>query len=77
MTELQKRLFDLRDAQYAAFQSKLTPSVAPELFIGVRVPVLRQFAKGFLKSPAAPNFSTPSPTNTTMKICSTLCSFRK
>ena len=61
MTELQKRLFDLRDAQYAAFQSKLTPSVAPELFIGVRVPVLRQFAKGFFKEPGCAEFLNALP----------------
>ena len=61
MTELQKRLFDLRDAQYAAFQSKLTPSVTPELFIGVRVPVLRQFAKGFFKEPGCAEFLNTLP----------------
>ena len=49
MTDLQKRLFELRDEKYAAFQSKLTPGIAPELFIGVRVPVLRSFAKAYGK----------------------------
>ena len=39
----------MRDKQYAEFQSKLTPGVPPESVIGVRVPVLRKFAKEFAK----------------------------
>lgn len=50
MTDLQKRLFELRDAEYALFQAKLTPGIPLERFIGIRVPVLRSFAKGFIKS---------------------------
>ena len=49
MTPLQERLFAMRDEQYAAFQAKLTPGVPPESFIGIRVPVLRKFAKEFAK----------------------------
>ena len=37
----------MQDKQYAAFQSKLTPGVPPESFIGIRVPALRKFAKEF------------------------------
>ena len=48
-TPLQKRLFAMQDRQYAEFQSKLTPGVPPENIIGVRVPVLRKFAKEFAK----------------------------
>ena len=48
-TPLQKRLFAMQDRQYAEFQSKLTPGVPPESVIGVRVPVLRKFAKEFAK----------------------------
>ncbi len=61
MTELQKRLFELRDAEYAAFQSKLTPGISPELFIGVRVPVLRKFAKGFIKEQGCADFLSTLP----------------
>lgn len=39
----------MQDKQYAEFQSKLTPGVPPENIIGVRVPVLRKFAKEFEK----------------------------
>ena len=49
MTPLQERLFAMQDRQYAAFQAKLTPGVTLESFIGVRVPVLRKFAKEFAK----------------------------
>ena len=49
MTPLQERLFGLRDEKYAAFQSKLTPGIDEGLFIGVRVPELRKFAKNFIK----------------------------
>lgn len=42
---IQQKLFEMKDEKYAAFQAKLTPTVAPELFIGVRVPLLRKFAK--------------------------------
>ena len=56
MTPLQEKLFELRDEKYATFQSKLTPGVDPELFIGVRVPVLRKFAKNFIKKPECKEF---------------------
>ena len=49
MTSLQDRLFAIQDKQYAAFQAKLTPGVPMESFIGIRVPVLRKFAKEFTK----------------------------
>ena len=49
MTPLQERLFALQDKQYAAFQAKLTPGVPMDSFIGIRVPVLRKFAKEYAK----------------------------
>ncbi len=45
MKSIIESLFELRDEEYAKFQAKLTPSVAPELFIGVRVPDVRRLAK--------------------------------
>lgn len=50
VSDIQQHLFDLRDEQYAAFQAKLTPGIPAELFIGVRVPQLRCFAKELYKS---------------------------
>jgi len=44
-----EKLLELSDKEYAAFSSKLTPNLAPELFLGVRVPKLREYAKELLK----------------------------
>jgi len=51
MTALQTRLFEMQDKEYAAFQAKLTPGIPIESFIGVRVPLLRKFAKEYIKDP--------------------------
>ena len=56
MTSLQERLFAMQDKQYAAFQAKLTPGVPMESFIGIRVPVLRKFAKEFTKETECKEF---------------------
>ena len=40
-----RELFAQRDATYAAFQSKLMPTVEPSLVIGVRMPQVRVLAK--------------------------------
>ena len=45
-----EKLFLLRDEKYAEFQSRLTPGIPPELFIGVRVPELRALAKELIKT---------------------------
>lgn len=47
--EILKKLFELEDKEYAEFQSKLTPSVSKEKFIGVRVPLARNLAKEYIK----------------------------
>ena len=47
--EIQKKLFELQDIGYAEFQSKLTPTVPRETFIGVRVPEVRKLAKSYSK----------------------------
>ena len=46
----------MQDKQYAAFQAKLTPGVPVESFIGIRVPVLRKFAKEFTKETECKEF---------------------
>lgn len=48
--DIQKSLFDLQDREYAKFSAKLTPTIDPSKFIGVRVPLLRKFAKELYKS---------------------------
>lgn len=61
MKRITELLFELGDAKYAAFQSKLTPTVDKELFIGVRVPVLRKFAKELNDNPIASEFLSELP----------------
>ena len=75
MTLLQERLFAMQDKQYAAFHSKLTPGVPVESFIGIRVPVLRKFAKEFTKETNARNFFSSFLMNITMRTCFTVSSF--
>lgn len=45
MTKIQKRLFELEDAEYKKFQARLNPTVDEKTIIGVRVPKLRALAK--------------------------------
>ena len=46
---LQKELFALQDKEYRDFTAKLIPNVDKEKIIGIRVPILRKFAKEFYK----------------------------
>ena len=56
METIRALLWAHRDAAYAEFQAKLTPSVNRELFIGVRVPEVRALAKQLKNEPAAADF---------------------
>lgn len=56
MTNIQEKLFELRDKEYALFQAKLTPGIPKETFIGVRVPLLRKFAKEYIKTSESKDF---------------------
>lgn len=53
---VQDRLFELQDLKYRDFNSKLIPTVEPDLIIGVRTPVLRKFAKEFSKDSRCDGF---------------------
>ena len=75
MTSLQERLFAMQDKQYAAFQAKLTPGVPVDSFIGIRVPVLRKFAKSLQRRQDARNSFISFLMNTTMRTCFTVSSF--
>lgn len=54
-------LLALRDEDYRNFHMKLIPNVAPERIIGIRTPVLRNFAKEFAKSSEAGAFLASLP----------------
>ena len=45
MEEVQKQLFELQDMAYRDFHSRLMPDIDKETVIGIRVPVLRKYAK--------------------------------
>ncbi|MDO4459987.1 MAG: DNA alkylation repair protein [Clostridia bacterium] len=59
--DILEKLFSLRDEEYAAFQAKLTPTVAPEKFIGVRVPEVRRLAKEIYKEGKYQDFISALP----------------
>ena len=56
MKEVQEQLFALQDLKYRDFHSKLMPNISKENVIGIRVPVLRKFAKNFAKDPQLQDF---------------------
>ena len=47
--EIENSLRGMADEKNAAFQRKLTPGIAPERFLGTRVPALRAYAKKLAK----------------------------
>ncbi len=49
-THLQKQLFELQDITYRDFHSKLIPNIDKKRVIGIRVPVLRSFARQYAKT---------------------------
>ena len=61
MTEIQARLFALRDEEFRKFNSKLIPTVAPETVIGVRTPALRALAKELRGTETAARFMSVLP----------------
>ncbi len=54
-------LFRLQDKEYALLQSKLIPTVSHDRIIGVRTPVLRDFAKSLRKDPDVGGFLSHLP----------------
>lgn len=56
-----KRLFELQDLNYKEFHSKLMPTIEKERIIGIRIPVLRSFAKEISKTKEADEFINSLP----------------
>lgn len=61
MNEIQKQLFKMQDLEYKKFHSKLMPTVDEQKIIGIRIPMLRKFAKEFAKSCDAEGFIAELP----------------
>lgn len=53
MDKITKDLFKLRDLEYARFHSRLIPEIDSDRVIGVRTPILRQYAKDICKEKCA------------------------
>lgn len=47
--EIQKQLFGFQNLEYQSFHSKLIPNIDPGTIIGVRIPILRKYAKQLSK----------------------------
>lgn len=45
-----ENLFELQDLDYKNFQKKLMPTISADDIIGIRIPVLRKFAKEFART---------------------------
>lgn len=54
-------LFALQDLEYKSFHSRLMPTINPEAIIGIRMPVLRKYAKALAKTLEADEFLTILP----------------
>ena len=59
--EIQKELFSLQDVKYRDFQAGLIPNLSPDIFIGVRTPELRKYAKALAKRQEIDEFLTALP----------------
>ena len=58
---LQKQLFALQDTGYREFHSRLIPNIDKAKIIGIRMPVLRKFARDFAKTEEAKGFLNELP----------------
>lgn len=56
MEEIQNQLFELQDMAYRDFHSRLMPGIDKETVIGIRVPMLRKYAKSIIGTEMAEKF---------------------
>lgn len=61
MTEIQKKLYNMQDSKYKAFNSRLIPDVPVEKQIGVRIPDIRRLAKELKNTDKAHEFLNSLP----------------
>ena len=58
---IQEYLFSVQDTTYQQFQSKIIPNVNQDTIIGVRTPILRDYAKKLAKDENIEEFFTSLP----------------
>ena len=51
-----EELFKMKDEQYKKFNAKIIPTLDEKKIIGVRIPLLREFAKTIMKTKEGKNF---------------------
>jgi len=56
MSDVLDKLFDMQDAKYKEFISKLVPNISPDNIIGIKTPPLRAYAKELYKAGLADEF---------------------
>ena len=61
MTQIQKDLFAMQEGSYKAFHCRLIPTVPENTIIGVRVPLLRSYAKRLVSRGLAETFMMQLP----------------
>ena len=61
LTPIQKHLFTLQDAKYRQFTSPIIPNISSDTIIGVRIPLLRAYAKELIKDNLANDFIAELP----------------
>lgn len=61
MEEYTEHLFSLRDEKYRDFTSRLLPNIDKKFIIGVRIPLIRKYAKELYKSGEYPRFINTLP----------------
>lgn len=54
--KIREQLLSLGDAEYKCFHTALMPGIDPDTVIGIRVPVLREYAKKLIKEGSAEEF---------------------
>lgn len=61
MEQITQQLIELRDEKYQAFTARLIPNISADVIIGVRMPVLRKFAKERLQGETVEEFMRELP----------------
>lgn len=61
INDIESKLFELQDIDYAKFHSKLVPNIPEDTIIGVRIPLLRKFAKELFSNSIKEDFMKDLP----------------